>query len=382
MMKLYTHFLYNINKKDGEAMSIGISIYPERSIFEKDKTYVDLAYSYGFRRIFTSLLELTGDSEEVVGGFRKIVQYAGSLGMEVMVDINPNIFKQIGVSYDDLSFFHELGAYGLRLDMGFTGREEAEMTRNPYGLKIEVNMSIGTSYIDNIMSFSPNVRNLSGSHNFYPMRYSGLEEDFFQYCSRQFRNHNLQTAAFVTSQVGDLGPWPVQEGLCTLEDHRYWNIEAQVRYFMLCGLTDDIIIGNAYASESELAAMAEAWNDTHPTLTVELVESISGIEKEIVTEELHSYRGDRSAYLLRSSLPRFKYKNSDIPAHDCRRIKRGDVVIGNNDFGQYKGELHIALKDMENSGRSNVVGCLTEESLRLLPYLRPWSKFKLGENDK
>ena len=360
-------------------MSIGISIYPERSTFEKDKAYIDLADSYGFKRIFTSLLELTGDSEQVVSNFRKIVRYASGLGMEVMVDINPKIFKQIGVSYDDLSFFHELGAYGIRLDMGFTGREEAEMTRNPYGLKIEVNMSIGTCYIDNIMSFSPNVNNLLGSHNFYPMRYSGLEEGFFQYCSRQFRNHNLRTAAFVTCQAGELGPWPMQDGICTLEEHRYLGIDAQTRYFMLCGLIDDIIIGNAYATEAELQAMAGTWNETHPTLTVELKETISDIEKDIVVNELHGYRGDRSAYLLRSSLPRFKHKNSDIPAHDCHEIKRGDITIGNNNFGQYKGELHIALQDMENLDRVNVAGCLTEESLQLLSYLRPWSKFKLIE---
>lgn len=358
-------------------MSIGISIYPERSTYEKDKVYIDLAHSYGFKRIFTSLLELTGDSEQVVNNFKTVVQYASGLGMEVMVDINPKIFKQIGVSYDDLSFFHELGAYGIRLDMGFTGREEAEMTRNPYGLKIEVNMSIGTSYIDNIMSFSPKADYLLGSHNFYPMRYSGLDEEFFKYCAHQFRNHNIRTAAFVTSQVGELGPWPVQDGLCTLEEHRDMDIASQVCYFMLTGLIDDIIIGNAYASEDELKAMADTWSETHPTLSVELAEDILDIERDIVENEIHSYRGDRSAYMLRSSLPRFKHKESDVPTHHCCTIERGDITIGNNNFGQYKGELHIALKEMENPGHVNVVGHLTKESLQSLPYLRPWSKFKL-----
>lgn len=361
------------------VIGIGISIYPERSVFEKDKAYIDLAYSHGFRRIFTSLLEITGDSEQVINSFKKIVQYASSLGMEVMVDINPNVLKQLGVVNYDLSFFHELGAFGIRLDMGFTGREEAEMTRNPYGLKIEVNMSIGTSYIDNIISFSPKRENLLGSHNFYPMRYSGLAEDFFLYCSHQFRNHNIRTSAFVTSRYGELGPWAVQDGLCTLEDHRDMDIASQVRYFMLTGLIDDIIIGNAYATESELEDMAKTWNETHPSLTVELAEGATAVERSIVLNELHSYRGDRSAYILRSSLPRFKYKDHDIPAHNCSLIKRGDIVIGNNNFGQYKGELHIALKEMENPERVNVVGRLTHESLQMLSYLRPWSKFKFKD---
>ncbi len=60
-----------------------------------------------------------------------------------MVDINPALFEQLGISYDDLSFFHDMGAYGIRLDLGFTGQEEANMTRKPYGIKIEINMSSG-----------------------------------------------------------------------------------------------------------------------------------------------------------------------------------------------------------------------------------------------
>ena len=134
---------------------LGVSIYPERSTFEKDAAYLDLAHQYGFQRVFTSLLEVSGDQEAVLGNFKRVVAHANQLGMQVMIDINPGLFKQLGISYDNLSFFHELGAWGIRLDNGFTGQEEAEMTRNPFNLKIEINMSQGTSYVDNIMSYSP-----------------------------------------------------------------------------------------------------------------------------------------------------------------------------------------------------------------------------------
>ncbi len=145
---------------------LGVSIYPERSTFEKDQAYLDLAHKYGFKRVFTSLLQITDDKEKVFAEFKKVVDYANSLEMEVMVDINPSLFEQLEISYDDLSFFHEMGAYGVRLDIGFTGVEEARMTRNPYNIKIEINMSGGTKYVDNIMSYSPNTENLLGSHNF------------------------------------------------------------------------------------------------------------------------------------------------------------------------------------------------------------------------
>ncbi len=42
---------------------LGVSIYPERSTFEKDAAYLDLAHQYGFQRVFTSLLEVSGDQE-------------------------------------------------------------------------------------------------------------------------------------------------------------------------------------------------------------------------------------------------------------------------------------------------------------------------------
>lgn len=75
--------------------------------------------------------------------------------METILDINPGLFNQLNISYDNLGFFKDLGAAGIRLDIGFTGFEESLMTKNPLNLKIEVNMSSGTNYIENIVSYHP-----------------------------------------------------------------------------------------------------------------------------------------------------------------------------------------------------------------------------------
>jgi len=359
---------------------LGISIYPERSTFEKDKAYLDLAHQYGFKRVFTSLLQINDDKEKVLADFKQVVDYANQLGMEVMVDINPGLFEQLGISYDDLSFFDEMGAYGVRLDIGFTGAEEAKMTRNPYGIKIEINMSSGTGYVDNIMSYSPNTDNLLGSHNFYPHRYSGLGYDHFVSCSEKFRKYNLNTMAFVNSHAADFGPWPTQDGLCSLEDHRDLTIATQVKHLVLTGLIDDISVGNAYASEAELAAMAEAFTADYPTLRIDVTDGITENERVCLFDNLHSYRGDRSEYILRSTMTRVYYKDKEFPAHDTNDMVRGDVLIDNVGYGQYKGETQIALKEMKNDGRVNVVGKITEEELFLLDFLKPWSSFKLTEN--
>ncbi|WP_125581702.1 DUF871 domain-containing protein [Lacticaseibacillus suibinensis] len=358
---------------------LGVSVYPERSTYEKDAAYLDLAAQYKFKRVFTSLLEIKGDQDAVVNNFKKVINHANALGMEVMVDINPALFKQLGVTYDNLAFFHDLGAWGVRLDEGFTGAEEARMTRNPYGLKIEVNMSQGTHYIDNIMAFSPDRNNLLGSHNFYPHRFSGLGQAFFEQATALYTQYRLNTAAFITSQAATFGPWPTQDGLCTLEMHRNLPVETQVKHYQLMDTINDVIIANAYASEAELKAAHDAFFAAYPVIKVVPAADMTPLEHTVIFDNDHSYRGDRSEYLLRSTMTRVKYRDRDFPAHNTKPITRGDVLIDNVGFGQYKGETQIALQDMPNDGRVNVVGHLHPDEAFLLSYLKPWSGFKFAE---
>lgn len=355
---------------------IGVSLYLSKSTFEEDQAYLDLARKYGFTRIFTSLLEIEGDTTEVINKYKRTIEYGNSIGMETILDISPALFEQLRISYEDLSFFKELGASGLRLDLGFTGLEEAMMTKNTHGLKIEVNMSSGTKYIENIMSYHPNSDQLCASHNFYPQQYTGISQKHFEETTALFNKYHLTTAAFVTSQVGKLGPWPVQMGLCTLEDHRFLPIQTQVTHYRLMGTIDDLIIGNAYATEAELKAMSEAFFSPHPLLPVDVTVEVSPIEKKILFDETHIYRGDRSSYLIRSTATRVKYKAEDFPVREVQPIEKGDVIIGSNAFGQYKGETQIGLTAIENFGERNVVGSISKDAIFLLDYLKPWSSFQ------
>jgi len=358
---------------------IGVSVYPSKSNVEEDKEYLKLASNYGFTRIFTSMLEIEGDRDEVVEKYRDIIEYGNSLGMETTLDINPGLFDQLEVSYEDLGFFHDVGADAIRLDLGFSGSEEALMTKNEYDLKIEVNMSSGTKYIDNVMSYQPKRENLIASQNFYPMRYSGLSRSHFEKTTAQYNQYGLNTAAFITSQEGELGPWPHQAGLTTLEDHRDLPIELQVTHYKMLDTLDDLIIGNGYASEEELKKASEAFFSPHIHLPVALNDNISDLEKKVILEELHTYRGDRSAYIVRSTMTRVKYRPEDFPVHTTGPLEKGSLTIGNDNFGQYKGETQIILQAIEDEGMRNVVGHLTEDAVGLIDDLPPYSTFKFVE---
>ncbi|WP_057895760.1 DUF871 domain-containing protein [Liquorilactobacillus oeni] len=357
---------------------LGISVYPERAQTEEIFAYLEKAHTLGYKRLFTSLLEVKGEQEAVIDNFEKMISYAKKLGFQTLIDINPKLFRQLGISYTDLSFFHNLGVDGIRLDLGFTGLEEALMTRNPYGLKIEINMSSGTNYLENIMSYSPDRLNLLGCHNFYPQRYTGLGEKFFTECSAQFKKYSLHTAAFVSSASAKIGPWALQDGLPTLEEDRFKAIELQIEHLKSFGFIDDILIGNAFASESELKAGAAAFFAIQPQLHVELVTGISIVEKQAVLENLHLYRGDQSEYLIRDLNTRTKYAATPIKAqNNAEMIKRGDILLVNQNYGQYNGELQIALRDFPNDGRRNLVARIAPEDLFLLNKVQPWSTFDL-----
>lgn len=361
---------------------LGISVYPNHSSVSEIREYIDLAARYNFKRVFTCLLSVEGDKETIVQEFTDVIMHAKEKGMEVIADVSPKVFGELGISYNDLTFFKEIGADGIRLDMGFTGNEESIMTFNPQDLKIELNISSGTKYLDNIMSYQANAANLMGCHNFYPHRYTGLNYDHFIETSKQYKEHGLVTAAFVNSPSAHIGPWPVDEGLCTLEMHREWPIDVQAKHLWATEVIDDVIIANAFASEAELKALSEL-NPYQLTLTCELEADVPELEAKIVTEEFHFNRGDVSDYVVRSTQSRVKYKGHEFVPFNTPDMKKGDIIIETSLYAHYAGELQVALKSMKNSGKSNVVGHVVEEEQFLLDYLKPWQKFqfKLKSND-
>jgi hypothetical protein len=358
----------------------GISIYPYKEPEPVTANYIDMAAGYGFGRVFTSLL-LTdkNNKDESLMQIGKALKLCRLRNMEVVLDVSPHVFKELGLTYADLSFFRELGATALRLDETFDGGAEALMTYNREGLDIEINISNNTFYADNILAYRPYRQRLIGCHNFYPQRYTGLDFDYFIECSRHFKKLGLRTAAFISSPHAHNGPHSFTDGLCTLEMHRDLPMLTQAKHYIaLNSLIDDIIIANSFADESELKALSLLPQD-QLVLDVEASKKNSPIENEILFGNQHVVRGDINSYSHRSTAVRILYKTADIPPHDTEsRLEPGDITLGNNKFGQYKAELGIVKKAFPNKeGLKNVAARISEEELFLLDYLKPWSKFRL-----
>jgi conserved hypothetical protein len=351
---------------------IGISLYPEHSTPEADDAYMALASSYGFSRIFTCLLSVDKSPEETVAEFSQFMDRAHGYGFTVAVDTNPRVFQHLGATATDISVFAKMGVDIIRLDGHLGDRQDIALTRNPYGIAVEFNASQMLS-LDLLIERGAYRRNMCVCHNFYPQRFSGLSEKRFIEFSEHYFGMGLTQAAFVTSQQDNtFGPWPVYDGLPTCEDDRTRSIDLQARHLLATGLIDDIMIGNCFASEEELAALA-AVDTTKVTFKIEFDPDATEVEKNVLYQFNHVTRGDASEYYLRSSVPRMFEYSTSIPARERknRQIKRGDVLVVNDNLSHYLGEVEVALRDFEDDGTRNVVGRIPEDELFLLDYVKP-----------
>ena len=339
---------------------------------------MEMAAKYGFTRIFTCLLSVNKPKEEMMAEFREYMDKAHELGFEVAVDTNPSVFEHLGASATNLKPFYDMHVDIIRLDMSFGAMMDAMVTQNPYGLKIEFNGSMSTDNIESLLNLGARRDQMLICHNFYPQKYTGLDFDLFYDLSERWHELGFTTAAFVSSHNDPTcGPWEVYAGLPTCEMHRDLPIDVQARHLFSTGFIDDVIIGNAYATEEELKALSEI--DRNITeVKIVLNDNVSEEEKKVIFDHVHSGRGDYSSYMIRSSFTRFLYKQTAIPHTPCDKeaFTYGDVCVINDNLKHYRGELQVVLDDIPNDGERNLVGHIDPQELCILEQIKPWQKFK------
>lgn len=376
---------------------LGISVYPDKSPKEEVYAYMEKAAKLGFKRIFTCFLSIPEDKREsYLVEFKEFMTKAHELGFEVAADTNPEVFKLIGATPDNLKPFVDLGLDIIRMDGNFGTQGDIQLTRNPYNIKIEFNASMDPG-VELLIKNGGNHEQIIMCHNFFPERYTGLDFDLFQDLNSYWKELNLHTAAFVSSNNKDtIGPWQVFCGLPTVEIMRGLPIDLQARLMLAAGNVDDILIGNYPATDEELEALSKL-NYQAIEIKVDEVPEITDNEKIIMYEfGPHWDRYDHSTFMLRSSMPRVKFKEKatvqdsgfstnktvvekSIPHHDCGKkvFTRGDILIVNDNLAHYRGELEIVLTEIPNDGERNLVATIKEEEMMLLDFIVPGHHFVL-----
>lgn len=358
---------------------LGISLYPEFASQEDNFAYLRRAAEHGFDVLFLALLGARGTYEEVVERYLPYTRLAHELGFEIFCDVNPMVLKRLGVGISmfqggiDLTFFKELGIDAMRLDLGMSDLEEAALAKNADGIKICINGAAVTDHVGALLSCGAPREALVGCHNYYPHRYTGVSLDYLMRGTEHWAKRGMRLQAFVSSNAPEaFGPWPVTEGLPTLEMHRDLPIEVQLKHFVMMGCVSDVLIGNCFATDDELAAMERA-NSDRVRFTTRLVDGLPEDMARRLGMNL-SVRGDcTSGYMIRTLESRMD--PAPVEPFNTVDIERGDVIIDNRLYGQYAGEVQIALAPMKNSGKTNVVGHIDDCEHVLLDYLAAGTRF-------
>lgn len=355
-------------------MSKGISIFVGMNYsLDENIDFIAKAKRLGFSNVFTSLHIPEADYEKAIDEFKEIARVCSSLEMNIIADISPRAFSYLGADMNNLKVIKDMGIYGVRVDFGFTPEEIAAFTKNPYGLKIEINAStISNKFFIELNKFSPDYTMLQACHNYYPRLNTGISLETFKKKNEMLKEYGMSISAFIPSLINKRGP--IFEGLPTLEVHRFLEPQISAKELFALGM-DAVFFGDSIPTDEELRSVGQLSEDILE-LRIETFNPCH-IEKGIIFKVYHENRPDAAEDVIRSTNSRETLKKEDVinPYNNISR-KAGYITIDNKEYLRYCGELQICKKALPADKRVNVVGKVMEDELYLLNYIQDETKFR------
>ncbi|MDD6674497.1 MAG: MupG family TIM beta-alpha barrel fold protein [Lactimicrobium massiliense] len=371
----------------------GVSVYPDMDGMDEIKKYLKLASKYGCQYVFSSMFSVQGTKQEILDYFQELTECAHENEIQTVLDLNPPFLKKMGVSYDDVSLMQEIGCDVMRMDLQYGKEKDLILAQNPYGISIMFNAS--GHIIQELAYFEEHgisKDRIMLGHNFYPQPYTGLKWDYFQKTNAAIKQYGYPVQCFISSHAQNShGVWDAVYGLPTVEKMRRLPIDLQAREYLATDNVDMVWIGNAFASEEEFASLQEAMAAPRPIENSPLKKILESygfplpqytedkklrviMDNDATKQERYqvfdlypqSDLGDSSEWIWRSRAGRMM--KPDIPARPYaeKMFAPGDIVIVNNNYAHYAGEVQIVRMPIENDGIRNHVGRLAEGELDML----------------
>lgn len=352
-------------------MSYGFSVYfgLDNTKEENIKLLKD-AHELGFTRIFTSLHIPEANYEIFKMEVRDFFKLAKEYDMDIISDISPNTFKFLNLEDMDLGGLKDIGVKTIRIDFGYSEENIAKMSKNQYGIKIQLNAStITEEFLKNLDSYSPDYKNIDALHNFYPRVGTGISEESMINKNNLLKIRGIKPCAFVQSNNRKRSP--LKDGLPTLEDHRGMLVREAANHLFALGNTS-VFIGDSLPSFNELKDLS--------SLNPEVIElDIKVKNKDEITlrllGEVYSARTDEARDAIRASESRLILKGDVIEPCNTVNKEFGDITIDNRGYLRYIGELQILKANQEKDSRTNVVASVLQKDFYLLKYIHGGKKF-------
>ena len=334
---------------------VGFSFHSNQSL-DDNLARIDRFSQQGLGHAFTSL-NLAPQYKSVE--LDLLMAACHEKGVQVMADINEASLDRYG-----LDRLQAWGFGSLRVDAGLTPQQMAVLSQSS---QLVLNASTLTEpLLEALAQAGVDLGRVWAAHNYYPKVYSGLSQAYVLAQNQRLHALGIPCLAFVSGQVAR-GPY--FDGLCTVEQTRHWPSQQAALYLLSQCQVDRVYIGDCDVSQDQLRRLA--------SLNDGLVE-LRAQAPQALLDQVWSNRPDASNWVIRASETRQALRGQEVVGQPGPR-QRGDLVLGQANYGSYANELEICLRDLPVDDRQAIVGQVASSDLGLLDYIRgDWSRFRLS----
>ena len=390
-------------------MKLGVSLYPGLDTDrEKSLLLLQKAAALGYSRVFSSLHIPESNAASLREEALYLFAFAENLGLEVIADVSPLTLKILDIPELTPERLKQLHITTARFDYGIGTKTIADFSRE---MNVQLNASTARSVqLHALLKANVDFSRIDGQHNFYPRLHTGLSSETIQRQNALLHRHDISAGVFAASRTGRRGP--LYAGLPTMESLRGIAPCDAAPILTAIGC-DSLIIGDSNPAPEELQALADPetlakanarysrkalppkkeWQPDAPLPLHIHVLSETPFIRSLLSRS-YTNRPDPAADVIRAAESRGVTKTLDIkpernesrliiempkeyatvfagPQHLANGKKSsllpvGTVLLDNNSYGRYKGELQILNAPQPMDSRSNVIAQVTKEDVPLL----------------
>ena len=390
-------------------MKLGVSIYPGLDTDrEKNMKLLNAAASLGYKRVFSSLHIPESNISALRNDTLYLFSAAEDLGLEVIADISPLTLKILDIPELTPEHLKKLHITTARFDYGINPETAAAFSHE---MHVQLNAStLRSVQLNALLKAGADFSRIDGQHNFYPRPHTGLSSETIQRQNALLHRHDMTAGVFAASQTGKRGP--LYAGLPTMESLRTIAPCDAAPILTAIGC-DSLIIADSNPGLAEMQALADPetlanadarysrkalppkkeWQPDEPLpLRIHILSSSAFIQP--LLNRSFTNRPDPAADVIRAKESRDLAKDLDItPERNENKLviempkeyaavfagpqllangKKssllpvGTVLLDNNSYGRYKGELQILTAPQPMDPRSNVIAQVRKEDVPLL----------------
>lgn len=358
-----------------------ISVYAKGTPedWERIENYLSLSKKYGCVDVFTSAHMPELSLQDQLKVLSRLTGLVHKNKQKLTIDFGGHSLLYILENKKECDFLRHCSVDAIRLDYGYDPKIMVKIFNKLNVSEFAWNAStMAENEILDFWKVSSKYSNfkITGCHNFYPLKYSGLDEDFV--IAQNLKFHTLQIPVTLCVPCFTNPRGPLYEGLPTIESHRYFSFEKCLLESFKENMADMLLIGDEFLSKADFDQIFSIQNRNPLEIRIVELEGISNVEKSILYEKPHQIRYDSNSIIFRSQTSREMAEPGKLiePGHIFDRYY-AYITINNNNYGRYSGELQFVWSNLSADRRVNVVAKVCNKDVWKFNHARAGFSYRL-----